>query len=65
MSALKIFATAAAVLIGASSLVMAQTSGSVRHDSAASGGAGTHSSSVKTGGAANTQKIQKNQNGYR
>lgn len=65
MSTLKILATAAAVLLGASSLAMAQMSGNTSGNAAASGGSGTHTTSQKTGSASNTQKVQRNQNGYR
>jgi len=61
MSTMKTLAIAAALLAGASTLAMAQnTSG----NAAASGGSGTHQSAQKTGSAANTQKVMKNQNGY-
>jgi len=43
---------------------MAQSAGSPSSNAAASGGSGTQQSSQKTGSAANTQKVVKNQNGY-
>jgi Spy/CpxP family protein refolding chaperone len=60
-------AMAAALLAGASSLAMAQTSdqtGSTAGNAAASGGAGTHHDTQKTGSASSDQKIFHNQNGY-
>ncbi len=58
-------AMAAALLAGASSFALAQTSGSTAGNAAASGGAGTHQvGGPKTGTASNTQKVMKNQNGY-
>ena len=62
-------AIAAAMLAGATSLAMAQaggsSSGSTGSNAAMSGGPGTHQSGgPKTGSASNTQKVQKNQNGY-
>ena len=61
-------AMAAALLAGASSFALAQTSGSTEGtegNAAASGGAGTHQvGGPKTGTASNTQKVMKNQNGY-
>ena len=58
-------AMAAALLAGASSFAIAQTSGSTESNAAASGGPGTHQvGGPKTGSASNTQKVMKNQNGY-
>ncbi|MFY9695385.1 MAG: hypothetical protein WA776_19335 [Xanthobacteraceae bacterium] len=58
-------AIAAALLAGASSMAMAQMSGSTTGNAAASGGLGTHQvGGPKTGSASNTQKVMKNQNGY-
>ncbi len=58
-------AMAAALLAGASSFALAQTSGSTEGNAAASGGPGTHQvGGPKTGSASNTQKVMKNQNGY-
>lgn len=39
--------------------------GNTGANAAASGGSGTHTTSQKTGSAANTQKVLRNQNGYR
>jgi hypothetical protein len=64
MSALKTLAIAAAFAVGASSFALAQ-SGNPAGNAAASGGSGTHQSSQKTGSKANTQKVLKNENGYR
>jgi hypothetical protein len=61
MSNVKTTAVAAALLIGASSLAMAQSTG---NNAAASGGSGTHAGAMKSGSASNTQKVEKNQNGY-
>jgi hypothetical protein len=61
MSNVKTIAVAAALLIGASSLAMAQSTG---NNAAASGGAGTHAGAMKSGSASNSQKVEKNQNGY-
>jgi len=66
MTSLKTVAIAAALALGAASMAMAQAPSTTGRNAEASGGAGTHSSAVHTGSAANTQKtIQKNQNGYR
>jgi hypothetical protein len=61
MSKAKTIAIATALLLGASSLAMAQTTDS---NAAASGGSGTHAGAMKSGSASNNQKVQKNQNGY-
>ncbi len=61
MSKAKTLAMATALLIGASSLAMAQ---STDRNAAASGGSGTHAGAMKSGSASNSQKVQKNQNGY-
>jgi hypothetical protein len=60
MKTAKTLALAAVLAVGAMSLAMAQTS----NNAAASGGPGTHSSSQKTGSAANTDKVMKNKSGY-
>ncbi|HEY2533192.1 MAG TPA: hypothetical protein VGJ20_35555 [Xanthobacteraceae bacterium] len=62
MKTAKTLALAAVLAVGAMSLAMAQTTD---NNAAASGGAGTHSTSQKTGSAANTHKVMKNKNGYR
>ena len=61
-------AVAGALAIGASSIAMAQMASpnrSTAGNAAASGGSGTHQTASKTGSAENTQKVIKNQNGYR
>jgi Spy/CpxP family protein refolding chaperone len=64
MSTIKTLAIAAALAISASSLAMAQQSGSPAGNAAASGGPGTHQGAEKTGSASNKEKVEKNQNGY-
>lgn len=67
MSTFKTLAVVAALLTGASTMAMAQTggmAGSPSSNAAASGGSGSHQSAPKTGSAANSQKVLKNQNGY-
>jgi hypothetical protein len=64
MSTIKTLAIAAALAVGASSLAMAQQTGSPAGNAAASGGPGTHQGAEKTGSASNNQKVEKNQNGY-
>ncbi len=67
MSTFKTLAVVAALLTGASTMAMAQTggmAGSPGSNAAASGGSGSHQSAPKTGSAANSQKVLKNQNGY-
>jgi Spy/CpxP family protein refolding chaperone len=64
MSIAKTLAIAAALAVGASSFAMAQQ-GNPAGNAASSGGSGTHQSSQKTGSESNTQKVIKNQNGYR
>jgi hypothetical protein len=64
MSIVKTLAITAALAVGVSSFALAQA-GNPAGNAAASGGSGTHQSSQKTGSAANTQKVQKNQNGYK
>jgi hypothetical protein len=39
--------------------------GNAPANAAASGGAGTHQNSLRTGSGASTQKVQRNQQGYR
>jgi hypothetical protein len=65
MSTVKTLAIASALLVGAASMALAQTTGNPATNSRASGGSGTHQSSQVTGSGANTQKVIKNQNGYR
>jgi Spy/CpxP family protein refolding chaperone len=68
MSIVKTLAVATALVVGASSLAMAQMSsganGNPSSNAAASGGPGTHQGAQTTGSEANTQKVIKNQNGY-
>jgi uncharacterized protein YdeI (BOF family) len=67
MATIKSVAIAAALLVGASSLAMAQTSGNTGNsgsNAAASGGPGTHAGAMQSGSAANSRKVEKNQNGY-
>jgi Spy/CpxP family protein refolding chaperone len=64
---IKSVAIAAALLIGASSLAMAQATGNAGNtgnNAAASGGPGTHAGAIKSGSSSNNQKVEKNQNGY-
>jgi hypothetical protein len=67
MSTIKTFALAAALLAGAASMAMAQSqpAGSPGNNAKASGGSSTHQSAPVTGSSANTQKVIKNQNGYK
>jgi hypothetical protein len=70
MKNIKSLAIAAALLAGASSLAMAQSnmsqpSGNTQQNAASSGGAGTHTTGVKTGTASNNEKVLHNQNGYK
>ncbi len=69
MKLAKSLAIATALVVGASSLAMAQSSsgsgvGNTQQNAASSGGPGTHVGSVKTGTQANDQKVLRNQNGY-
>jgi Spy/CpxP family protein refolding chaperone len=68
MSIVKTLAVATALVVGASSLAMAQmnsgANGSPSNNAAASGGPGTHQGAQTTGSESNTQKVIKNQNGY-
>ena len=64
MSTIKTLAIAAALAVGASSLAMAQQTGTPAGNAGMSGGPGTHQDSQKTGSASNKQKVEKNQNGY-
>jgi len=68
MSTLKTLAVASALILGASGLALAQNgpgTGSTSTNAAASGGPGTHQGAQKTGSASSTQKVMKNQNGYK
>jgi hypothetical protein len=69
MSTLKTLSVAAALIVGASTLAMAQNTmnqGAAAPNSpaAATGGSGSHRDTPKTGAADTTEKILKNQNGY-
>ena len=69
MSTIKTLAIAAALAVGASSLAMpslamAQQPGTPAGNAGMSGGPGTHQGAQKTGSSSNSQKVQKNQNGY-
>ncbi len=64
MSTIKTLAIAAALAVGASSLAMAQQTGTPAGNAGMSGGPGTHQGAQKTGSASSNQKVQKNQNGY-
>ena len=57
----KTLAVAAALVLGVSSMAMAQ---STTNNASKSGGPGTHAGAIKSGSASNTQKVEKNQNGY-
>ncbi len=65
MTKVRTFALAAALLTGAASMALAQSTGNPANNARASGGSGTHQSSQVTGSSSNTQKVIKNQNGYR
>lgn len=65
MSTVKTLALATALLAGTASMALAQMTGNPANNARASGGSGTHQSSQKTGSASNTQKVIKNQNGYK
>jgi hypothetical protein len=69
MSTLKTLAVASALVLGASGLALAQNAptgtGTPSDNAAASGGPGTHQGAQKTGSASGTQKVMKNQNGYK
>jgi hypothetical protein len=56
-----------AVILGASSMVFAEAgpNGNPSYNAAHSGGPGTHAGAMRSGSAANSQKVYKNQNGYR
>lgn len=61
MSAIKLTAIAAALAMSLASTAMAQR---VYRNHLASGGAGTHSTALRTGSAWNTLKVHRNHNGY-
>jgi len=67
MSKIKAFAIAAALVVSAAPMAMAQDSGYANSPAAAaqaSGGSGTHRDAPRTGSASSDQKIFNNQNGY-
>jgi hypothetical protein len=66
MSTIKIFVTAAALLVGASAVTVtqAQMSGSSSGNAAMSGGSGSHRDTPKTGSADTNSKVIHNRNGY-
>ena len=64
MSTMKTLGIAIGIAFVTSSFAFAQQ-GNPPANAAASGGAGTHQNSLRTGGGANTQKVQRNQQGYR
>jgi hypothetical protein len=64
MSSIKSLGLAIGIAFAASTFAFAQQ-GTPAANAAASGGSGTHQTSQKTGSAANTQKVQGNQNGYK
>jgi hypothetical protein len=72
MIAMKTLGLAIGIAVASSSFAFAQQGnppanapGKPPANAAASGGAGTHQNSLKTGSAASTQKVHRNQNGYR
>jgi uncharacterized protein YdeI (BOF family) len=68
MSNLAKLTLACALVMGASSLAMAQAPGTMNgnasQNAGASGGAGTHAGAMKSGSQENSQKVYKNNNGY-
>jgi hypothetical protein len=64
MSTMKTLGLAIGIAFVASSFAFAQQ-GNPPANAAASGGAGTHQNSLRTGSGASTQKVQRNQQGYR
>jgi hypothetical protein len=77
MSTLRTLGLAIGIAFAASSFAFAQQGnpsaapngggeqGNPAANAAASGGGGTHQNSLKTGSSSNTQKVERNQNGYR
>ena len=63
MITMKTLGLAVGLAFAASSFAVAQQ-GNPENNAAASGGSGTHQTAPKTGGAANTQKVIGNQQGY-
>jgi hypothetical protein len=64
MITMKTLGLAVGIAFAASSFAFAQQ-GNAPANAAASGGAGTHQNSLRTGSGASTQKVQRNQQGYR
>jgi hypothetical protein len=64
MMTMKTLGLAVGIAFAASSFAFAQQ-GNTGANAAASGGAGTHQNSLRTGSAASTQKNLRNQQGYR
>jgi hypothetical protein len=64
MTTIKTLGLVIGLAFAASSFALAQQ-GNPATNAAASGGSGTHQTSQKTGSAANSQKVQRNQQGYR
>jgi Spy/CpxP family protein refolding chaperone len=65
MTRVKTLAITAALLLGASSFALAQTTnGNPTYNAAHSGGPGTHVDSQKTGSKSNDEKVLHNRNGY-
>jgi hypothetical protein len=64
MVTMKTLGLAVGIAFAASSFAFAQQ-GNAPANAAASGGAGTHQNSLRTGSGASTQKVQRNQQGYR
>ncbi|HZR63045.1 MAG TPA: hypothetical protein VFA80_19035 [Xanthobacteraceae bacterium] len=62
MISMKTLGLAVGIAFAASSFAVAQQT---NINAAASGGSGTHQTAQKTGSAANTQKVLRNQQGYR
>lgn len=63
MTTMKTLGIAVGIAFATSSFAFAQQ-GNPAANAAASGGPGTHQATQKTGSAANTQKVIRNQNGY-
>jgi hypothetical protein len=64
MITMKTLGLAIGIAFAASSFAFAQQ-GNTPANAAASGGAGTHQNSLRTGSGASTQKVGRNQQGYR
>jgi hypothetical protein len=64
MITMKTLGLAIGIAFAASSFAFAQQ-GNAPANAAASSGAGTHQNSLRTGSGASTQKVQRNQQGYR